>query len=74
MDTGGDWLGLFISVVASAVGDVEPPVFHMVDEAVFFVDSAAVFALQVAGEGFGLSDPFHTAIPLDIMDELVDPL
>ena len=67
-------MGLFISVVASAVGDVESPVFHMVDKAVFFVDAAAVFALQVAGEGFGLSDPFHTAIPLDIMDELVDPL
>ena len=67
-------MGLFISVVASAVGDVESPVFHMVAKAVFFVDSAAVFALQVAGEGFGLSDPFHTAIPLDIMDELVDPL
>ena len=46
----------------------------MVDEAVFFVDSAAVFALQVAGEGFGLSDSFHTAIPLDILNELVDPL
>ena len=60
--------------MASAVGDVELPVFYMVDKAVFFVDSAAVFALQVAGEGFGLSDPFHTAIPLDIMDELVDPL
>ena len=65
---------LFISIVASAVGDVEPSVFHMVDEPVFFVDAAAVFALQVAGEGFGLPDPFHTAVPLDILDELVDPL
>ncbi len=43
---------LSISIVASAVGDVEPPIFHMVDEAVFFVDATAVFALQVAGEGF----------------------
>ena len=60
--------------MSSAVGDVETTAFYMVDKAVFFVDAAAVFALQVAGEGFGLSDPFHTAIPLDIMDELVDPL
>ena len=60
--------------MASAVGDVEPPVFHMVDEAVFFVDSAAVFALQVAGEGFRLPNSFHAAVPLDIPDELVDPL
>ena len=74
MDIGGDWVGLFIFIVASAVGDVESPVFHMVDEAVFFVDAAAVFALQVAGEGFGLSDPFHAAVPLDILNELVDPL
>ena len=67
-------MGLFISVVASAVGDVESPVFHMVDKAVFFVDSAAVFALQVAGEGFGFPNPLHTAVPFDIPDELVDAL
>ena len=60
--------------MASAVGDVEPPIFHMVDEAVFLVDAAAVFALQVAREGVGLSDPFYAAVPLDILNELVDPL
>lgn len=65
---------LFISIVASAVGDVEPSVFHMVDEPVFFVDAAAVFALQVAGEGFGFPNPLHTAVPFDIPDELVDAL
>jgi hypothetical protein len=46
----------------------------MVDEAVFLVDAAAVFALQVAREGFRLSDPFHAAVPLDILNELVDSL
>ena len=60
--------------MASAMGDVETPVFHMVDKAVFFVDAAAVFALQVAGEGFGLSNPFHAAVPLNILNELVDSL
>ena len=60
--------------MASAVGDVEPPVFHVVDEAVFLVDSAAVFALQVAGKGFRSSNPFHAAVPLDILNELVDSL
>ena len=40
----------------------------------FFVDAAAVFAQQVTGEGFGLSDPFHAAVPLDILNELVDSL
>ena len=67
-------MGLFISIVASAVGNIEPPVFHMVDEAVFFGDAAAVFALQVTGEGFGLSNSIHTAVPLDVLNELVDPL
>ena len=62
-----DWGGLFISIVASAVGDGESPVFHVVDETVFLVDAAAVLALQVAGKGFGLSDPFHTAVPLHIL-------
>lgn len=65
---------LSISIVASAVGDVEPPVLHMINEAVFFVDATAVFALQVAGEGLGFSDPFHAAVPLDILNELVDSL
>lgn len=60
--------------MTSAVGDVELPVFHMVDKAVFFVNAATVFALQVAGEGFGLSNPFHAAVPFDILNELVDPL
>ena len=60
--------------MASAVDDIEPFVFHMVDEAVFFVDAAAVFTLQVTREGFGFSDPFHAAVPFNIQDELVDPL
>ena len=72
-DVGGDGMGLFIFIVASAVGDVEPSALHMVDETVFFIDPAAVFALQVAGQGFGLPDPFHAAVALNIFNELVDP-
>ena len=60
--------------MAFAMSDIEPPVFHMVDEPVFFVDAAAVFAPQIAGEGFGFPDSLHTAVPLDILDELVDSL
>ena len=67
-------MGLFISIVASTVGDVDSLVFHVVDEAVFLVDAAALFALQVAGEGFGFPNPLHTAVPFDIPDELVDAL
>lgn len=47
--------------MASAVSDVEPSVFHMVDEPVFFVDAAAVFALQIAGEGFGFPDSLQAS-------------
>jgi hypothetical protein len=43
----------------------------MVDKAVFFVDSAAVFALQVAGEGFGLSDPFQPFRSISWMSWLI---
>ena len=42
-----DWVGLFIAIVASAVGDGESPVFHMVDETVFLVDAAAVLVLHL---------------------------
>ena len=67
-------MGLFISIVASTVGDVDSLVFHVVDEAVFFVDATAVFALQIVRKGFGFSDSFHAAVPLDILNELVDSL
>lgn len=65
---------LIISIVTSAVGDVEPSVFHMVNKTVFFINTAAVFTLQVAGEGFWFSNSFHTATPLNIPDEQVDSL
>ncbi len=35
MDAGGDQVGLFIAIVVSTVGNVEPPLFHVVDEAVW---------------------------------------
>ena len=35
LDAGGDQVGLFIAIVVSAVGNVEPPLFHVVDEAVW---------------------------------------
>ncbi len=60
--------------MSSAVGDVETTAFYMVDKAVFFVDAAAVFALQVTGERFGFSNSFHAAVSFNILDELVDPL
>ena len=36
---------LFSSIVSFAVCDIELSVFHVVDEAVFIVDAAAVFTL-----------------------------
>lgn len=65
---------LFISIVTSAVGNIELSVLHMIDETVFFVDATAVFALQVAGERFRFPDSLHTTVPLNVLDELVDPL
>lgn len=67
-------LCLFISIMASAVGNVEPPVFHMVNEPVFFVDTAAVFAQKVTGKRFRFPDLFHATIPFNIPDKLIDAL
>ena len=44
------FIWLFISIMTSAVGDAEPYVYHMADDAVFFVDAVDVLPLQVAGE------------------------
>ncbi len=46
----------------------------LVDEPVFFIDVAAVIATQVAEEGFWIPDPLHTAVSLNILDELIDAL
>lgn len=42
---GGDSVGLFVSVMSSAMRDVDAAIFHMVDQPVFVVDAAAVLAL-----------------------------
>jgi hypothetical protein len=55
------------------VGNIQPSVFQVVNKPFFFVDTAAVFALQVTGEGFWFSDSIHTAVTLNILDELIDP-
>lgn len=55
-----------------AVGDVDASVFHVVDQAVFLIDPAAVFPLQVAGQGFGFPDALHAAVALNILYELVN--
>lgn len=62
-------MGLFISVVASALCNVKPSIFHMVYKAVFFIDPTAVFTLQITSEGFRFSDTFHTAVAFN---KLVD--
>ena len=46
---GGMQLLLFVSLMPPAVGDVDTAIFHVIDQAVFLIDPAAVFPLQVAG-------------------------
>ena len=55
------------------MGNVKTPVLHVIDETIFFINTAAVFSLQVSGERFRFPDPFHTAVPFNVLDELVDP-
>lgn len=63
---------LRISIVASAVYNVNSSVLYMVYETVFFIDAAAVFALQIAGQRFGFSDAFPAAVALDVLNKLID--
>ena len=53
----GDCLRSFVSIVTSAVSDVEPSVFHMVDEAVFFIDtfSLIIHLNQFMGSTFSFA-------------------
>lgn len=65
-------MSLFISIVAFAVCNVNPSILHMVHQAVFIINAAAVFALQVTCEGFRFPDTFHTAVAFNILNELID--
>ncbi len=65
---------LFIAIVTSAVRNINPSIFHMVYEPVFFIDTATVFTLQVACEGFGFPDTLQTTIALNILNEPIDAL
>lgn len=56
-----------------AVRDIDAAVFHVINQTVFFIDTAAVLALQVPGKGLGFAHPFQTAVAFDIPDQLVDP-
>ena len=52
--------------------DIKSSVFHVIDETVFIIDATAVFALEIAGQGFGFPDPLPAAIAFNILFELVD--
>lgn len=64
---------LFISIMSAAMGNVEPSVLNMIDQAVFVVDTAAKLSPQVAGECLRLSNPHGTAVALNVLNQLVDP-
>lgn len=58
--------------MSSAMCDIKSSVFHVIDETVFIIDATAVFALEIAGQGFGFPDPLPAAIAFNILFELVD--
>ena len=68
----GDNAGLFISVMSFAMCDVDAVIFHMVDQPVFIIDTAAVLTLKIALEEFGFSDTFSAPIAFNIFNKLVD--
>ncbi len=54
------------------VRDINTAIFHVVDKAVFFIDPATIFALQITGERLWFSDTVPTAVSLNVFDKLVD--
>ena len=42
-----DGISLFVAIVAAALCDKNTAIFNMIDQAIFLVDAAAEFALQV---------------------------
>lgn len=70
--TADSYQKLFIPIMPPAMSDVDTAIFHMVNQTVFIIDSAAVFSLQVTGKRFGFSNSLHAAITLNILYQLVD--
>lgn len=59
-------------IMLPAMSDVDTAIFHMVNQTVFIIDSAAVFSLQVTGKRFGFSNSLHAAITPQYPLQLVD--
>ena len=65
--------GCLVIVVVTAAGyDIDPTVFHMINQAVFFIDPSAVFTMKVFFQGFRFPDPGQDPVPFYVFDKHVD--
>lgn len=58
----------------TAVGNKQLSILNVINQPVLIIDPAAEFSLEVAGESLGLSDSCHTAVSLNVTDQLVNTL
>ncbi len=47
---------LFIIIMTFTVNDINSAIFHMINQSVFFIDTATVFALQIAAQSLRLAN------------------
>lgn len=52
--------------------NVDASIFHMVNQPVFLIDTAAVFTLESSLKRFGFTDSAHAPIAFNILNELID--
>ncbi len=60
--------------MSSAMSDINASVFHMVNKPVLFINTTAELALKTTGKRFGLSNSFHTAVALNILNKQINSL
>lgn len=61
-----------VTVMPSAVRDIDAPVFHMIYQSILLIDPTAELTLQIPGKRLWFTDSFRTAISLDILYQFID--
>lgn len=62
----------FVAIMPTAVGNEQLSTLNVINQPVLVIDPAAELSLEVAGKGLRFSDPFHAAVSLNVLDQLVD--
>ena len=65
-------MSLSVVVVSSTRGNINTPIFKVINKTVFLINPAAVFTLEISFQCLRLADPLHCAISFNVLDQQIN--